>query len=113
MDRNATIKDIARKLNISTSTVSRALRGQPDVSETTRKAVTELAAQLEYEPNKVALSLLNRHTYTIGVVVPNLDYFFATAVNGIDEMALEAGYSVMVCQSNESYGRELINTKRL
>lgn len=113
MDKNATIKDIARQLQISTSTVSRALRGQPDVNGDTRKAVMELAGELDYQPNKVALSLLRRHTYTIGVLVPNLDYFFATAVGGIDEMALEAGYTVMVCQSNESYGRELINTKRL
>lgn len=113
MDKAATIKDIARKLHLSTSTVSRALRGQPDVNAETRKAVMVLAEEMDYRPNKVALSLLRKHTYTIGVLVPNLDYFFATAVRGIDEMALEAGYTVMVCQSNEAYGREVVNTRRL
>ncbi|HEV8286491.1 MAG TPA: LacI family DNA-binding transcriptional regulator [Chitinophagaceae bacterium] len=113
MDKLATIKDIAKTLKISTSTVSRALRGQPDVSVETKKAVLSLAKELDYQPNKAALSLLKKHTQTIGVLVPNLDYFFATAIKGIDEVAMEAGYTVMVCQSNESFDRELINTKRL
>lgn len=113
MDKPATIKDIAKALNISTSTVSRALRGEPDVNADTRKAVLTLAEKLDYQPNKAALSLLNKHTQTVGVLVPNLDYFFATAVKGIDEVAMAEGYTVMVCQSNESYEREVINTKRL
>lgn len=113
MDKTATIKDIARQLHISTSTVSRAMRGQPDVSIETKNAVLALAKELEYQPNRMALSLQSKHSQTIGVLVPNLDYFFATAIKGIDEMALEAGYTVMVCQSNESYGREVINTKRM
>ena len=113
MDHLPTIKDIAFELGVSISTVSRALRGQPDVNPTTRKAVMELSEKLDYQPNKAALSLLKKHTSTIGVLVPNLDYFFSAAIKGIDEAALEAGYTVMVCQSNESYGKELINTKRL
>lgn len=113
MDKPVTIIDIAKTLKISTSTVSRALRGQADVKTETRKAVLSLAKELDYQPNKAALSLLKRQTHIIGVVVPNLDYFCATAVKGIDEIAVEAGYAVMVCQSNESYERELINIKRL
>lgn len=113
MERLPTIKDIAIELGVSISTVSRALRGQPDVNALTRKAVLELSERLDYQPNKAALSLLKKNTLTIGVVVPNLDYFFATAIGGIDEAALEAGYTVMVCQSNESYGREMINIKRM
>jgi len=113
MERLPTIKDIAAELGVSISTVSRALGGKSDVNPQTRKAVVELAEKLDYQPNKAALSLLSKHTNTIGVMVPNLDYFFATAIKGIDEAALEAGYTVMVCQSNESYGKELINTKRL
>lgn len=113
MEHLPTIKDIAIELGISISTVSRALGGKSDVNPITRKAVVELAEKLDYHPNKAALSLLNKHTNAIGVLVPNLDYFFATAIKGIDEAALEAGYTVMVCQSNESYGKELINTKRL
>lgn len=109
----ATIKDVAKALGISISTVSRAMRDFPDVNPDTKQAVLEMAKQLDYQPNQVALSLVTRHTHSIGVIVPNLDYFFATAVRGIDEIALEAGYTVLTCQSNESYGREITNTQRL
>ncbi len=113
MSKQATIKDIAKKLQISTSTVSRALRNAGDVSIETKKAVLDLSEELQYQPNKLALSLQQNQTHTIGVIVPNLDYVLATMVKGIDEVALEAGYTVMVCQSNESFGREMVNTRRL
>ena len=113
MERQTTIKDIAQALKISISTVSRALRDAPDVGEETRKAVKALAEELDYQPNKLALSLLKKQTNTIGLIIPNLDYVLATMVRGIDEVALEAGYTVMVCQSDESFGREMVNTKRL
>ncbi|MCX6292818.1 MAG: LacI family DNA-binding transcriptional regulator, partial [Sphingobacteriales bacterium] len=113
MERQTTIKDIALALRLSTSTVSRALRDAADVSIETRKAVKALAEELDYQPNKLALSLLKNQTNTIGVIIPNLDYVMATMVKGIDEVALEAGYTVMVCQSDESFGREILNTKRL
>ena len=113
MEKQTTIKDIAIALNISTSTVSRALRDAPDVKAETKAAVKALSDKLDYQPNRLALSLLNRQTNTIGVIIPNLDYVLATMVKGIDEVALEAGYTVMVCQSDESYGREIVNTKRL
>jgi DNA-binding LacI/PurR family transcriptional regulator len=113
MNKQATIKDIAKALNISTSTVSRALRGAPDIKLQTRQAVVALSEQLDYQPSRLALSLKQRQTHTIGVIVPNLDYVMATMVKGIDEVALEAGYTVMVCQSNESFGREMVNTRRL
>ncbi len=112
-EKPATIKDIARTLNISITTVSRVLRDKPDVNPATRRAVLELAKKLDYHPNQVALSLVTRQTHSIGVIVPNLDYFFAASVRGIDDVALEAGYTVMTSQSNESYGREIINTQRL
>ena len=113
MNKPATIKDIAKHLNISISTVSRAIRNAPDVNKETRKAVMALSEELSYQPNKLALSLKQKQTHTIGVIVPNLDYVLATMVRGIDEVALEAGYTVMVCQSNESFGREIVNTRRL
>ncbi len=113
MEKQTTIKDIALALRISISTVSRALRDAPDVGEETRKAVKALAEELDYQPNKLALSLLKKQTNTIGLIIPNLDWVLATMVKGIDEVALEAGYTVMVCQSNESFGREMVNTKRL
>src|SRR5436189_2604497 len=113
MNKPATIKDIARHLNISISTVSRALRNAPDVNNDTKKAVMAISEELSYQPNKLALSLRQKQTHTIGVIVPNLDYVLSTMVKGIDEVALEAGYTVMVCQSNESFGREIVNTRRL
>ena len=113
MNKPATIKDIARQLNISISTVSRALRNAPDVNTDTKKAVMAISDELSYQPNKLALSLRQKQTHTIGVIVPNLDYVLSTMVKGIDEVALEAGYTVMVCQSNESFGREIVNTRRL
>jgi DNA-binding LacI/PurR family transcriptional regulator len=108
-----TIKDIAKDLNVSVSTVSRALRGMPDVNPKTLKAILEYAEKIDYQPNMAALSLVKKQSHTIGVIVPNMDYFCATAVRGIDEAALEAGYTVMICQSNESYGREVVNAQRL
>jgi DNA-binding LacI/PurR family transcriptional regulator len=108
-----TLKDIAQQLGISISTVSRALRGMPEVNTETREAVLKLSKEVDYEPNMLATSLLKRQSNLIGVVVPNMDYFFSTAVKGMDEAALEAGYTVVVCQSNESYGREVVNVQRL
>jgi DNA-binding LacI/PurR family transcriptional regulator len=113
MHKPPTIKDIARELNVSVSTVSRAMRNAPDVNRETRNAVMALSERLHYQPNKLALSLKQKQTHTIGVIVPNLDYVLSTMVKGIDEVALEAGYTVMVCQSNESFGREMVNTRRL
>jgi DNA-binding LacI/PurR family transcriptional regulator len=113
MNKPATIKDIAQRLNISISTVSRALRNAPDVNNETKQAVMLLSEELNYQPNRLALSLRHKQTHTIGVIVPNLDYVLSTMVRGIDEVALEAGYTVMVCQSNESYGREILNMRRL
>lgn len=109
----ATIKDIAKHLNISISTVSRALRSAPDVNPETKNAVHAIASELNYQPNRLALSLRQKQTHTIGVIIPNLDYVLSTMVKGIDEVALEAGYTVMVCQSNESFGREVLNTSRM
>lgn len=113
MTKPPTIKDIARQLNISVSTVSRAIRNASDVNKETKQAVINLVEELNYQPNQLALSLRNKQTHTIGVIVPNLDYVLSMMVKGIDEVALEAGYTVMICQSNESFGREILNTRRL
>ena len=113
MEKPATIKDIAKRLNISISTVSRAIRNASDVNPDTKQAVLALVEELNYQPNRLALSLRQKQTHTIGVIVPNLDYVLSMMVRGIDEVALEAGYTVMVCQSNESFGREIVNTRRL
>ncbi|MBD2754102.1 LacI family DNA-binding transcriptional regulator [Spirosoma validum] len=109
-----TIKDIARSLNISISTVSRALRGLPEIHPETRKAVMRLAEDLDYQPNQLAKNLAKSRTKTIGVIVPNLSYYYYSAMlNSIEEAALQAGYSVLVCQTNESYLREITNVQNL
>ncbi len=112
MKRQVTIKDIASKLGLSTSTVSRALKDHPDISPKTRTAVKELAGLLGYRPNRIALNLRNNSTRTIGLIIPEIEhYFFSAIINGIEEVAYKNDYSVMVFQSNESYKREVINTQ--
>jgi len=114
MKRQVTIKDIAQKLSISTSTVSRALKNHPDISLKTREAVQELAKLLGYKPNLIALNLKHSRTNTIGVIMPEVQhYFFSTILNGIEEIAYKHDYSVMVFQSNESYMREVLNTQTM
>lgn len=103
----ATIKDIARLLGISKSTVSRALSQHSDVNAETRNKVLAMAQRLQYQPNAIALNLRKKRTNTIGVIIPQtVNPFFSRAVSGIQETANLAGYNVMVCQSNESYATE-------
>ncbi len=112
MKRQVTIKDIAIKLGMSTSTISRALRDHPDISPKTRAAVKELAALLGYRPNRIALNLRSNETRTLGLIIPEIEhYFFSAIINGIEEIAYKSDYSVMVFQSNESYKREVNNTQ--
>ncbi len=109
-----TIKDIAKHLGISPSTVSRALKDHPDISDETKRLVKELAAKLKYQPNAVALSLKNSRSRTIGVIIPEIvHYFFSQIIAGIENVAYEAGYTVMICQSNEKYDREVHNVQAL
>ena len=106
--RQVTIKDIARELGISPSTVSKALKGHPDISLSTRKAVQELVEKWHYKPDPIALSLKSGLSKTIGVIVPEIvHYFFSTVIGGIEDLAYDSGYHVMFCQSGESYEREV------
>jgi len=110
----ATIKDIARKLGISPSTVSRALKGHPDISEKTRLAVEELAKALKYKPNAIALSLRKSKSNIIGVVVPQIvHHFFSSIISGIEDLTSKNGYNIVICQSNESAEREIKNIQTL
>jgi len=114
MNSQVTIKDIAKALGISASTVSRALKDHPDISRDTKDAVNELAKKLHYKPNAVALSLKSSKTNTIGVIIPELvHYFFSSVISGIEDVAYDAGYNVIICQSNEKYDREIINAQAL
>ncbi|MBL7858264.1 MAG: LacI family DNA-binding transcriptional regulator [Cyclobacteriaceae bacterium] len=109
-----TIKDIARELGISPSTVSRALKDHPDISPETKKAVNELATKLNYQPNIVALSLRQSKTNTLGIIIPELvHFFFSTVISGIEDVAYSAGYNVIITQSNESLQREKSDIKAL
>jgi len=109
-----TIKDIARILGISPSTVSRALKDHPDINTDTKKAVNELARKLKYQPNAVALSLKNSRSNTIGIIIPEIvHYFFSSVISGIEDVASKRGYTVIICQSNESFAREVANANAL
>lgn len=113
-NRPVTIKDIAHQLNISVSTVSRALRGSTDISPETKKAVLNLASELDYQPNSIALSLVKSRTNILGVIIPDVAVqFFASAISGIQEVASAAGFNVMICQSNESEQTEANNIQAL
>ena len=109
-----TIKDLARELGISPSTVSRALKDHPDISPDTKKAVKELAQKLNYQPNIIALSLRQSKTNTIGVIIPEIThFFFSTVISGIEDIAYDKGYNVIISQSNESYDREVSDLRAL
>jgi LacI family transcriptional regulator len=111
---NVTIKDIARALNLSTSTVSRALRGSYEISAETKKQVLEYAEQINYRPNPIALSLKERRTRAIGVVVSEIaNTYFSQAINGIESIAYNRGYHVIITQTHESAEREKVNVQHL
>ena len=111
---HATITDVARQVGVAASTVSRALNGHSDVSPVTRQAIVDAARQLNYQPNLLAQSLKNHETHTIGVIIPDIERpFFATVVSGIQAVATDAGYRVMICQSKESYQTEVSNVQAL
>ncbi|MCP1381784.1 LacI family DNA-binding transcriptional regulator [Runella salmonicolor] len=107
-----TIIDIARQLNISKSTVSRVLTGHPSVSEKTREAVLKLANELDYQRNMLAINLMSSQSHTIGIIVPEfVTSFFPMVIMGAQEVASQAGYNVLISQSNESYETEVANAK--
>jgi DNA-binding LacI/PurR family transcriptional regulator len=109
-----TIKDIARELGVSISTVSRALKDHPDISPQTKKLVRDMVDKMKYQPNAIALSLRNQRTNIIGVVIPEIvHHFFSSVISGIDEAAVSEGFNVMFFQSNESYEREIQNIQSI
>lgn len=99
---------------MSPSTVSRALKDHPDISAETKKQVRELVEKLKYKPNAVALSLRSRRSNTIAVLVPEIvHHFFSLVISGMEEIAQEMGFNVMIFQSNEQYKREVQIVKSL
>lgn len=107
-----TIIDIARELNLSKSTVSRALTGHPKVKASTREAVLALAEKLDYQRNMVAINLVTSQSHTIGIIVPEfVTSFFPRVIIGAQEVASQAGYNIIISQSNESYETEVANAR--
>ena len=105
-----TIKDIAKALGLSTSTVSRALRDSHEISAETKQLVLDCAEKLNYRPNPIALSLKEKRSRSIGVVVCEIaNNFFSQIINGIESIAYDRGYNVIISQSHESYEREVMD----
>ncbi len=103
----STIKDIAKALNISPSTVSRALKNHPDISQETKRVVLEMAEKFDYQPNIVALSLRKSTSFMIGIVIPKIvHHFFSTIISGIEDVVNEKGYRIIITQSNENAKKE-------
>jgi LacI family transcriptional regulator len=114
MRRKVTLKQIAKELDVSISTVSKSLRDSPEISEDTRVKVQAFAKLYNYKPNNIALSLKNKKTKTIGIIIPEIvHHFFATVISGIEQVANESGYNVIVCLSDESFDKEVINMEML
>jgi LacI family transcriptional regulator len=114
MKRKITLKQIAKELDVSISTVSKSLRNSLEIGEETRLKVQAFAKFYNYKPNNIALSLKNRKTKAIGIIIPEIvHHFFSTVINGVEQVANEHGYSVIICLSNDSFDKEVLNMEML
>ncbi len=114
MKKRLTLKLIAKELDVSVSTVSKALRDSAEISEDTRQKIKAFAKLYNYKPNNIALSLKNRKTKTIGVIIPEIvHHYFTTVISGIEQVANEKGYHVIICTSNNTFDKEVINLEIL
>ncbi|WP_179343546.1 LacI family DNA-binding transcriptional regulator [Winogradskyella ursingii] len=114
MKRKVTLKQIARELDVSISTVSKALRNSAEISDDTKQKVQAFAKLYNYRPNNIALSLKNRKTNTIGIIIPEIvHHFFSKVIRGVELVANKRGYNVIVGLSNESFSKEVINMEML
>ncbi|MDX1767059.1 LacI family DNA-binding transcriptional regulator [Arenibacter troitsensis] len=114
MDKRITIYDLAKTLGVSAGTVSRSLNDHPSISRKTKERVISIANELGYKTNKFAVNLSKQKSNTIGVIVPKLNsIFMSTVLAGIEKMANEAGYNLIISQSLESMEKEKINAKTL
>jgi LacI family transcriptional regulator len=114
MKKKVKLKDLADALNLTVATVSRALRDSYEISPETKKKVVDLAKSLRYKPNPFAVGLVKNKTFNVGVIIPSLWYYFnSAAVTGMEEILEDHGYSVLICQSGESYKKEVIQVKNL
>lgn len=106
--KRITLKHIAREFNVSIATVSKSLRDSHEISAPTKNKIQAFARKHHYRPNSIALSLVNKRTKTLGVIVPNImNNFFAKVFVGIEEVAASRGYNLISCISNESFYKEV------
>lgn len=114
MKRKITLKDIARELDVSISTVSKALKNSEEIGRDTKDKIQAFAKLYNYKPNNIAISLKNKRTRNIGVIIPDIvHHFFTTVFRGIEQYANTKGYNVIVCVSDESFNKEVINMEML
>ena len=114
MRRKITLKDIARELEVSISTVSKALKNSEEIGRDTKEKVQAFAKLYNYRPNNIAVSLKNKYTKNIGVIIPDIvHHFFTTVFRGIEKYANSRGYNVIICVSDESFDKEVINMEML
>lgn len=113
-NNDITIYDVAEKLNLSTSTISRALKDHPSIGKKTTIRVKEAAIEMGYRPNILAVSLRNKNTKTIGVLLPTVTQpFLSSLISGIEITAKKAGFNVFIMQSHDNYEEEVSLTKSL
>lgn len=114
MKAKITLKKIAKEFDVSISTVSKALKDSHEISEEVKERIQAFAKYYHYKPNSLALNLRNQKTKTIGVIIPQIvHHFFSKVISGIEHIANEKGYNVMICLSNESYEKEVLNMDML
>jgi len=114
LKKKITLKHIARELEVSISTVSKALKNSEEISRDTKEKIQAFAKLYNYKPNNIAISLKNKRTKNIGVIIPDIvHHFFTTVISGIEKYANAKGYNVIVCLSDESFDKEVINMEML
>lgn len=114
MKSKITLKKIAKEFDVSISTVSKALKNSHEISEDLRDRIQAFANYYHYKPNSLALNLRNQKAKTIGIIIPEIvHHFFTTVISGIEQLANENGYNVIICLSNESYEKEVFNLEML
>ncbi|GIZ15091.1 LacI family DNA-binding transcriptional regulator [Capnocytophaga catalasegens] len=114
MKKRITIKQLAKELNVSISTVSKSLNNSKEISEETKERIRAFAQVHNYKPNPIALRLKNKRSQNIGVIIPEIAHdFFSTVVSGIEQVAYKKGYNITVCFTNEQFDREVQNMDTL
>jgi len=114
LKKKITLKDIARELEVSISTVSKALKNSEEIGRDTKDKIQAFAKLYNYRPNNIAISLKNKRTKNIGVIIPDIvHHFFTTVFRGIEKYANSRGYNVIVCVSDDSFDKEVINMEML